>query len=90
MAPARKYLPLDRYLEALPPEEQAVRLTFEELERLLGRPLPPSATLSYFWSGSSVARWNWEWSGFKARLDHRGRAVEFTRRTAARVPSAIS
>jgi hypothetical protein len=90
MAPARKYLPLDRYLEALPPEEQGVRLTFEQLEQLIGHALPPSAGLSYFWSGSSVARWNWEWSGFKARLDHRGRAVEFTRRAPAREASAVS
>lgn len=80
MAPARKYLSLDRFLESLDPAVASVRLSFDELEAMLGHKLPPSALLSYFWSGSSVARWNWEWSGFKARLDHRDRAVEFTRR----------
>jgi hypothetical protein len=80
MAPLRKYVALDRYLESLPADQQAVLLTFDELEQLVGHPLPASALISYFWAGSYVARWNWEWSGFKARLNQNARAVEFSRR----------
>jgi hypothetical protein len=80
MSPPRKYVALDRYLESLPADQQVALLTFTELEQLVGHPLPPSASISYFWAGSSVARWNWEWSGFHARLNHNARAVEFSRR----------
>src|ERR1039457_6035956 len=81
MAPARKYLALDRYLESLPARQQVVLLTFQELEALLQQPLPASALVSGFWTSGRVAHWNWELSGFKARLNHNARTVEFRRRS---------
>ena len=80
MPPPRKYLPLNRYLEALPADRAAESITFAKLEEILGSPLPPSAWLAHYWAGSSVARYNWERSGFSARLDRLGRLVVFTRK----------
>lgn len=80
MPPARKYLPLNRYLEELPPDQRTIRLSFKQLEEILGSPLPPSAWLAHYWAGSTVARYNWERCGFAARLDRLERTVEFTRR----------
>ncbi len=80
MPPARKYLPLNRYLESLDPEQSTASLTFAEIEEKLGAALPPSAWLAHYWAGSSVARYNWERSGFAAKLDRLGRLVVFTRR----------
>jgi hypothetical protein len=80
MPPPRKYLPLNRYLEALPPDRPAESITFAKLEEILGAQLPPSAWLAHYWAGSSVARYNWERSGFSARLDRLGRLVVFTRK----------
>lgn len=75
----RKYLPLTRYLQALPQEQQSATLSFAEIERLLGEKLPPSAWLSQYWVRSSVSRANWEACGFAARLVREQRAVEFRR-----------
>lgn len=80
MALARKYLPLNRHLEALDPGVGSISITFSELETILGTPLPLSAWLAHYWAGSSVARYNWERSGFAAKLDRLGRLVVFTRR----------
>ncbi len=80
MPPARKYLPLNRHLEALSPDTETVSLTFKQMEEILGSALPPSAWLAHYWAGSSVARYNWERSGFGAKLDRLGRLVVFTRR----------
>jgi len=80
MPPARKYLPLSLYLEAVTPAQASIALTFTELEAILGSSLPPSAWLAHYWAGSSVARYNWERSGFVAKLDRLGRLVVFTRR----------
>jgi hypothetical protein len=80
MPPARKYLPLNRYLEDLDPQQPTATLTFVEIEEKLGSALPPSAWLAHYWAGSSVARYNWERSGFAAKLDRLERLVVFTRR----------
>ena len=80
MPPARKYLPLNRYLESAEPQQMSVSLTFAEMEQILGSPLPPSAWLAHYWTGSTVARYNWERSGYAAKLDRLGRLVTFTRR----------
>ncbi len=81
MPPNRKYVPLVRYLTALPEEQHTVRFSFAELEALLAAPLPASATLQAYWSGSGVARYNWELIGFRARLDRVHRTITFTRAT---------
>ncbi|MHB8574854.1 MAG: DUF7662 domain-containing protein [Dehalococcoidia bacterium] len=80
MPPPRKYLPLNRHLESLPADQASASITFAQLEEILGAPLPPSAWLAHYWAGSSVARYNWERSGFSARLDRLGRLVLFTRK----------
>jgi hypothetical protein len=80
MPPARKYLPLNRHLEQFGSEVENVSITFKEMEQILGSSLPPSAWLAHYWAGSSVARYNWERSGFGAKLDRLGRLVVFTRR----------
>jgi hypothetical protein len=75
----RRYLPLLDALDALPAAEPRLCLSFAELEALLGHPLPESAHVPSFWTGSAVAQRNWERSGFTARLDRVGPAVTFTR-----------
>jgi hypothetical protein len=79
MARARKFLALLDYLEALAPAQDAVRFTFAQLEALLGAPLPPSALLRTYWTSRTLAHYNWEFSGFGAKLDRAGPAVVFTR-----------
>lgn len=85
MPPARKYLPLNLYLEAIAADQASIALTFQEVEQILGSSLPPSAWLTHYWAGSSVARYNWERSGFAAKLDRLGRLVVFTRRPPRRI-----
>ena len=55
MAPL-KYQPLADYLVALPPETEAVTLTFPEIEALLGEPLPPTAVRTAFWTNARQPR----------------------------------
>lgn len=73
------YRALTRYLEQLPAEQDGVELSFAELERILGAPLPSRALLSRFWSHSETARRNWQRSGYSARLLPGQAAVRFTR-----------
>jgi hypothetical protein len=80
----RRYLNLCRHLEALPDDRQEFVLSFAEISDLIAGPLPSSARLGHFWSSSSVARANWEFSGFKARLQRPGPAVAFVRRSLSR------
>ncbi|HLZ69354.1 MAG TPA: hypothetical protein VKV26_05520 [Dehalococcoidia bacterium] len=88
MPPARKYLPLNRYLEDLSSDQQTIQLTFRQLEEILGAALPPSAWLAHYWAGSTVARYNWERSGFAAKLDRLDRLVEFKRRPSRRTATS--
>lgn len=69
--------------------EPAVTLSFEEIERLIGRKLPPSAyddrIKRQWWSNTDThaqAR-AWLGAGRKARLDAKGNRVTFERRPAA-------
>ena len=48
-----KYAPLTRYLQSKP--ETRLPLTFAELERLLGFPLPPSARKHRAWWANNPA-----------------------------------
>jgi hypothetical protein len=74
------YFPLNAYLDDLPADQTAVRLTFAEIEALLATPLSVSArTIASFWSSSGVALHNWRRCGFSGRLDRAGGAVTFTR-----------
>lgn len=77
------YEPLRTRLEASP--QAAVTLSFDEIERLLGRRLPPSAydekIKRQWWANTdthSQAR-AWLKAGRKARLDRQRDAVTFTK-----------
>jgi hypothetical protein len=89
MRATRKYLPLTRFLETLPPDQPSATLTFAQIEELLGARLPASAWHSHYWLRSSVSRDNWEACGFSARLVRGERMVEFRRHDhdAQQVPS---
>jgi hypothetical protein len=53
----RKYLPLEQYLQCLPPEQQGVILTFQEIEQILDNKLPRSAyTYQKWWTHESQPR----------------------------------
>jgi hypothetical protein len=78
------YDPLRIKLESL--QERTIRLTFSEIEALLGRPLPASASKFSAWWGNESSRkaghtqaMAWLNAGFKARVSLKQRAVEFHR-----------
>ena len=52
MAARSKYLALGQFLAAQPPAVQAVTLTFTEIERIIGAPLPTSARGWSRWSNA--------------------------------------
>ena len=58
---------------------------FTNYESRKGRELlaNPRAGLAFYWARSPVARYNWELSGFTARLGRLERRVTFTRRASA-------
>lgn len=65
---------------------QTIRLTFSEIEGILGRPLPPSAYKFSAWWGNESSRkaghtqaMAWLQAGFTARVSLKQRAVEFHR-----------
>lgn len=49
---ATKYEPLELHLRAVPAKVQEVTLSFAELERILGAPLPASALTHRPWWGN--------------------------------------
>ena len=76
------YQPLRQYLVALPAHQRTSTLTFAELEAMRGERLALAARVDYvYWSGSPVARHNWQALGWTAKLDRHARTVTFTRST---------
>jgi hypothetical protein len=73
-----KYLPLCQYLEQLPAEQQTERLSFAEIEALIGHTFTASTSLSSYWSGGPMAEKNWRRSGWRAKVQGPA-AVLFTR-----------
>jgi hypothetical protein len=78
------YDPLRRKLESV--RKRTVRLSFSEIEALLGRPLPASAYKFSAWWGNESSRraghtqaMSWLDAGFKAKVSLKQRAVEFHR-----------
>ncbi|WP_420867667.1 MULTISPECIES: DUF7662 domain-containing protein [Bradyrhizobium] len=75
------YDPLREELQRTGP--QTIRLTFSEIEAILGRPLPPSAYKFNAWWGNNLRKAGhtqsmaWLHAGFVARVSLRQRAVEF-------------
>lgn len=41
----RRYAPLGRYLRNLPPSQNTITLSFDDVETIIDAPLPPSATV---------------------------------------------
>jgi hypothetical protein len=80
--PVSRYQPLVEFVAAYP--EPAVTLTFEQIEAIIGSPLPVSACVSpAYWSwphGNGLAHVRLlRAAGWDARLDYRRGCVRFTR-----------
>jgi hypothetical protein len=80
-----KYAPLGRYLQALPASRSDVTLSYADIERIIGEPLPPSATEHHhqWWAnraeGSRAPYW--AAAGFKVDgVDLTRRRVRFVRK----------
>lgn len=46
------YAPLERYLRDLPGDHEEITISFEQIERILNVPLPPSAYQDHAWWGN--------------------------------------
>jgi hypothetical protein len=67
---AGKYTPLEKYLAGLPLTQREVTLSFEQIERILGKTLPSSAYNHQAWwanevAGSHVEAHAWLSAGWK-------------------------
>jgi Txe/YoeB family toxin of Txe-Axe toxin-antitoxin module len=51
----RKYLPITEFLTSRPPQEKSCEMTFERIERLLGKPLPDSAHRHRAWWANNLS-----------------------------------
>ncbi len=74
-----KYQPLIDHVAKQP--EEAVTLSFTEIEAIIGNPLPETIQVdTAMWNntGSAIV-WRLEALGWRARLDRRNHCVHFTR-----------
>ena len=67
---AGKYTPLENYLRDRPGNQNEVKLSFAEIERILKSKLPPSAYESQKWwehetEGNHVNKRSWSSAGWK-------------------------
>ncbi len=88
--PPRKYQPLADYLAAQTGEE--VTLTFADIERIIGAPLPSSAGTRGFWKDTRGQHnhlfYAWQGVGWQAVIaDLRQHQVTFQRSTAETPPT---
>lgn len=82
-----KYMPLEDYLNSLPPQTRAITLRFIDIVNLLppGNALPPSAYKYDWWwanegQGTCHVQANaWRAAGFEANVDRANNQVTFTR-----------
>jgi hypothetical protein len=86
MSLSGKYLPLAAYLADAVAAQDRVRLTFAQLEAMVG-PLPRQASVPLFWRSSRTARLNWLFDGFTGYLHPTDQAVTFMRAAARRMAS---
>ena len=92
-----KYQPLADSLAALPADVARITLRLQQIEMLLGAPLPPSARSRAFWTNARSA-WSgtvqaraWRRVGWRvAVFDYRAATVTFTRAGSAGEPAAGS
>ena len=78
---AGKYTALENYLRDLPPDQTEVILSFEQIERIIGAKLPPSAYEYQQWwdhekEGNHVNARAWTNAGWKVQ------SVDFNRKQA--------
>jgi hypothetical protein len=82
---AGKYLPLEKYLSALPETTREITLTFEQIEKILAGKLPPSAYEDRRWwdhetEGNHVSKRAWANAGWQVEsLDVNAKWVKFVR-----------
>jgi hypothetical protein len=70
--------PLVNFLQACP--DAQVTLTFEEVEQILGHPLPSSARrYSPWWQGVSWHTRRWQKLGWRVSVSYAYRTVTFTK-----------
>ena len=81
----RKYLPLEAWFRKQPTKTKQIELTFDQVEAILGTPLPASATkLTTWWTNVHPKiqshRTAWLNNGWEvAEFDQRARRVKFVR-----------
>jgi hypothetical protein len=81
----KKYLPLEEWFRKQPTTTQQIELTFDQVEAILGTPLPRSAAkLTTWWTNVQPKiqshRTAWLNTGWKvAEFDHKTRRVKFIR-----------
>ena len=81
----RKYLPLEAWFRKQPTKTKQIELTFDQVEAILGTPLPASATkLTTWWTNVHPKiqshRTAWLNNGWKVvEFDQRARRVKFVR-----------
>ncbi len=90
MARLRKFNQLAETLQAVPQEQDSIRLTFAQLEAMADGPLPRGAWTSSYWSNSTVSRKNWRPLGFSARLERHAQAVVFARQRRSAIGHAAA
>ncbi|MBE7435437.1 MAG: hypothetical protein HS100_16095 [Anaerolineales bacterium] len=79
-----KYLKLEHFLRDLPPSQNEVTLSFEQVERIIGNTLPPSAYKYQAWwansRGSHVEAEAWLNAGWRVEtVNLREKWVRFVR-----------
>ena len=81
----RKYLPLEEWFRKQPTTAEQIELTFDQIEEILGTPLPASATkLTTWWTNVQPKiqshRTAWLNNGWRvAEFDQQARWVRFVR-----------
>jgi len=82
---AGKYTPLEHYFRNLPENQGEVKLSFDQIERILNGKLPPSAYESQKWwehetEGNHVNKRSWSNAGWRVEsLDVKANWVKFAR-----------
>lgn len=86
LSPTSVYQPLKLFLASRPAEEQQLTLTFTDIERILGRPLPSSAYTGNWWTNitNPLSRPShvtaWQEAGWRvSQMDRRQHVVTFIR-----------
>lgn len=85
-----KYLPLEAWFREQPTTKIRLKLTFEQVEKILGSPLPASATkLTTWWTNVlpkiQSHRTAWLNNGWKVvEFDQKARWVKFLRESSAK------